>query len=206
MDAIVRENHGKPRLTPPSGEDFWVFGYGSLIWRPGFPHLEMRGGLLRGYHRRFCIYSYCYRGTPEAPGLVLGLARGGSCRGVVFRVRACEGETVMNYLHEREMVFGVYDPRWVKVDTSQGRVCAASYVVDTTHPQYTGHLSQEEMACLVIQGRGSGGTCLEYLRNTVTHLEALGMHDRALKSLLSRIEERDEADRAGAGAMAALSR
>ncbi len=182
--------HGKPRLDPPPGRDFWVFGYGSLIWNPGFPHVEVRSGLLHGYHRRFCVYSHRYRGTPECPGLVLGLAPGGSCRGLVYRVPAAEGEAVMDYLHEREMALGVYNPRWLKVDTDPGRVEAISYVVDTSHPQYTGPLTQQEIARLVLQGRGKRGTCLEYLRNTVHHLDALDMHDRALHRLLAYIESK----------------
>lgn len=180
----------KPRLNPPKGQDFWVFGYGSLIWRPGFPHVEVRTGLLRGYHRRFCLYSHLYRGTPECPGLVLGLARGGSCRGLIYRVPAAEGEAVMDYLHEREMVMGTYNPRWLSVDTDEGRVAAAGYVVDTTHPQYAGKLDDEETARLIRQGHGKGGSCEEYLRNTVHHLEALDMHDHSLHRLLRLVESR----------------
>ncbi|RDD61906.1 gamma-glutamylcyclotransferase [Ferruginivarius sediminum] len=188
MSQTARYDHGKPRLDPPPGKDFWVFGYGSLIWRPGFPHVEVRTGMLRGYHRRFCVYSHRYRGTPECPGLVLGLARGGSCRGLVYRVPAAEGEAVMDYLYEREMILGVYDPRWLKVDTDEGRVAAAGFVVDTAHHQYAGRLSMPELSRLILQGRGKGGTCLEYLRNTVHHLEALDMHDRALHRLLAYVE------------------
>jgi cation transport protein ChaC len=180
--------YGKTRLEPPDGADFWVFGYGSLIWRPGFPHTEVQVGLLRGYHRRFCVYSNHHRGTPEKPGLVLGLAPGGSCRGLVYRVPAAEGEAVMDYLHEREMVTGVYDPGWLKVDTSAGRLRAAGFVVDTEHPQYAGRLSNAEAARYILQGEGKGGPCLDYLRNTVHHLEALDMHDRALHRLLHDVE------------------
>lgn len=180
---------GKPRLDPPPGQDFWVFGYGSLIWRPGFAHVEVRPAMLHGFHRRFCVYSHRYRGTPDCPGLVLGLARGGSCRGLAYRVPAAEGEAVMDYLYEREMVLGVYDPRWLKAKLDDGReVHAAGFVVDTSHPQYTGRLSYPRMAELVRQGEGKGGTCLEYLRNTVQHLDALDMHDHALHRLLRYVE------------------
>jgi cation transport protein ChaC len=186
----VQELPGKPRLDPPGG-DFWVFGYGSLIWRPGFPHKEARPAMLHGFHRRFCVYSHRYRGTPECPGLVLGLARGGSCRGLAYKVPAAEGEAVMDYLYEREMVLGVYDPTWLKVTLDDGgRVRAAGFVVDPGHRQYAGRLSYDETARLILQGEGKGGTCLEYLRNTVHHLEALDMHDRALHRLLREVEAR----------------
>ncbi|MBK1669432.1 gamma-glutamylcyclotransferase [Rhodovibrio sodomensis] len=186
----VQELPGKPRLDPPGG-DFWVFGYGSLIWRPGFPHKEARPAMLRGFHRRFCVYSHRYRGTPDCPGLVLGLARGGSCRGLAYKVPAAEGEAVMDYLYEREMVLGVYDPYWLKVALDSGDpVRAAGFVVDPGHPQYAGRLSYDEMARLILQGEGKGGTCLDYLRNTVQHLEALDMHDHALHRLLREVEAR----------------
>jgi cation transport protein ChaC len=186
----VQELPGKPRLDPPGG-DFWVFGYGSLIWRPGFPHKEARPAMLHGFHRRFCVYSHRYRGTPDCPGLVLGLARGGSCRGLAYQVPEAEGEAVMDYLYEREMVLGVYDPHWLKVTLDDGRrVRAAGFVVDPTHQQYAGRLSYDEMARLILQGEGKGGTCLEYLRNTVHHLEALDMHDHALHRLLREVESR----------------
>jgi cation transport protein ChaC len=185
----VEEHPGKPRHTPPPGRDFWVFGYGSLIWRPGFPHLEVRPALLRGYHRRFCVYSMRYRGTPDAPGLVLGLARGGSCRGLAYRVPAAEGQNVVDYLYEREMVTGIYHPRWLKVRLDDGReVEAASFVVDTHHTQYAGRLNRRETAEFILQGEGGRGTCYEYLANTVRHLEALDMHDRALHELLAECD------------------
>ncbi|MDZ7714430.1 MAG: gamma-glutamylcyclotransferase [Rhodovibrio sp.] len=186
----VQELPGKPRLDPPGG-DFWVFGYGSLIWRPGFPHNEARPAMLHGFHRRFCVYSHRYRGTPDCPGLVLGLTRGGSCRGLAYKVPAAEGEAVMDYLYEREMVLGVYDPTWLKLRLDTGEtIRAAGFVVDPSHKQYAGRLSYDDMAQLILQGEGKGGTCLEYLRNTVQHLEALDMHDHALHRLLREVEAR----------------
>ena len=186
----VQELPGKPRLDPPGG-DFWVFGYGSLIWRPGFPHKEARPAMLHGFHRRFCVYSHRYRGTPDCPGLVLGLTRGGSCRGLAYKVPEAEGEAVMDYLYEREMVLGVYDPTWLKLRLDTGEtIRAAGFVVDPGHKQYAGRLSYDEMARLILQGEGKGGTCMEYLRNTVQHLEALDMHDHALHRLLREVEAR----------------
>lgn len=180
----------RPRLAWIDGEDFWVFGYGSLMWHPGFPHLEVRPAVLHGYHRRFCIYSLRYRGTPATPGLVLGLDRGGSCRGLAFRVPGAEGEEVFEYLYEREMVTGVYIPSWLTLKTGQGDIRAASFVVDPAHEQYTGHLSLEETAELIVQGHGQKGACREYLANTVQHLEGLGIGAGALKRLLRLVDRR----------------
>ncbi len=177
-DPVVRE-----RPVLPKGEDFWVFGYGSLMWHPGFPHLEVRQALLHGYHRRFCVYSHRYRGTPVRPGLVLGLDRGGSCHGMVYRAPAAEGEAVMDYLWDREMVTGVYIPKWLSVKTPLGPVTAATFIVDPTHRQYTGRITPEQTARLIVQGVGQRGHCREYLSATLGHLEALGIHDRSLHHL-----------------------
>ena len=175
------------RLRPPEGEDFWVFGYGSLMWHPGFPHLEVRPGLLHGYHRHFCVFSHVYRGTPRRPGLVLGLDRGGCCRGLVFRVPAAEGPEAIDYLYEREMITAVYHPRWLNVRTAGGPVVAAAFVVDSSHAQYAGRLPPERVVELILQGHGVRGPCVEYLENTVRHLKALNLRDRKLEDLLERI-------------------
>ena len=181
---------GRARLVLPEGRDFWVFGYGSLMWHPGFPHVEVRVARLSGYHRRFCVYSHRYRGTRERPGLVLGLDRGGSCRGLVYRVPAAEGEAAMAYLYEREMVTGVYMPTWLTVATDAGTLSAAGFVVDRAHGQYTGRLSLAETAALIVQGEGERGTCGEYLAKTVGHLEGLGLGAGSLKRLLKLVDAR----------------
>ncbi len=182
------------RLTLPPGEDYWVFGYGSLMWHPGFPHIEVRIARLRGYHRSFCVYSHRYRGTPQAPGLVLGLDRGGSCQGMVYRVPAGEGEEVLDYLYEREMVTGVYRPSWRRAETEQGPVSAITFVVDRSHRQYAGRLSHDDMVALILQGQGNRGPCMEYLENTVHHLRALGLKDRGLERLLKETSRRRKED------------
>ena len=178
-----------PRLSLDPGADIWVFAYGSLMWNPGFPHLEVRRGRLYGYHRRFCIYSHVYRGTPERPGLVLGLDRGGSCEGLAFRVPAGEAVEVMEYLYERELVTDVYIPRWVKVATPDGEVRAASFIVDRAHHQYTGELQLDATAELIRRGVGVSGPGIDYLRNTVHHMEALGLATGDLKRILQMIEK-----------------
>jgi cation transport protein ChaC len=182
------------RLRPPPGEEFWVFAYGSLMWRPGFRCLESRPALLRGYHRAFCIYSVRYRGTPERPGLVLGLDRGGACRGRALRVAAEDAEAVAAYLHEREMVTGVYEPRWLPVEVEGGRIRAATYVADRRHAQYTGKLDPELIAEMILAGVGAAGSNRDYLENTVRHLDELGITDCALHELLRLVEAK-----AGAG-------
>jgi glutathione-specific gamma-glutamylcyclotransferase len=186
---------GKPsrqttRLQPPLGEDFWVFGYGSLMWHPGFPHLEVRPGRLHGYHRHFCVYSHVYRGTPKRPGLVLGLDRGGSCAGLAYRVPAAEATETINYLYDREMVTAVYLPRWVRIATAQGPVRAATFIVDKDHEQYAGRLAPARIVDLILQGTGRNGRCVDYLENTVRHLHALGLRDRPLEQMLTLVAAR----------------
>jgi len=190
LPDLSAEERRARRLALPPGEDYWVFGYGSLMWHPGFPHLEVRIARLRGLHRGFCVYSHRYRGTPEVPGLVLGLDRGGSCQGMVFRVPAGEGEEVLDYLYEREMVTGVYRPSWRRAETDLGAVSAITFVVDRDHRQYAGRLSHEEMVELILQGCGNRGPCMEYLENTVHHLRALGLEDRGLERLLKETSRR----------------
>ncbi len=186
-----------PRLRLHPGADIWVFAYGSLMWNPGFPHLEVRRGRLYGFHRRFCIYSHVYRGTPERPGLVLGLDRGGSCEGLAFRVPSGEASEVMDYLYERELVTEVYIPRWVRVATPDGEVRAASFVVDRAHHQYTGELELEATAELIREGVGVSGPGIEYLRNTVHHMEALGLATGDLKRILQMIDGRIDGPKGG---------
>ena len=179
-----------PRLELPPGQDFWVFGYGSLLWHPGFPHVEVRPAHLYGYHRHFCVYSHVYRGTPERPGLVLGLDHGGSCRGLAYRVPAAEGREAMDYLYEREMVTAVYRPRWVEPHSAQGPVTAAAFIVDRSHRQYTGRLPEPEVVEYIVAGCGDNGPNIDYLENTVRHLEAMGLPDRSLAHLLRLVRAR----------------
>ncbi|MEM7172607.1 MAG: gamma-glutamylcyclotransferase [Pseudomonadota bacterium] len=170
-------------LDLPPGQDFWVFGYGSLMWNPGFAHQEACQAKLHGYHRRFCVFSHNHRGTPDKPGLVFGLDRGGACRGMAYRISHDQGPAVMAYLYEREMVYGVYMPRWVPVDLGNRRVRAATFVVNRRDPLYAGRIGEREMLRLVRQGVGTSGTCGDYLRNTLTHLEAIGLTDAKLSRL-----------------------
>ena len=163
--------------------DFWVFGYGSLMWRPGFKYIERAIATVHGYHRALCIYSHVHRGTREAPGLVLGLDRGGSCKGVAFRVAADRREETVHYLHERELVTSVYleRPVHLTLDPSGKRVKALAYVVDRSHAQFAGKLAREVSLGLIRQGVGQSGENTEYVWNTYLHLVELGIRDSDLE-------------------------
>ncbi len=162
--------------------DFWVFGYGSLMWRPGFDFIERRVAIARGYHRRLCIYSHVHRGTPERPGLVLGLDRGGACKGVAFRVAAARRADTIAYLRERELVTSVYLEKWIPVRLAGDTrvVSALAYAVDRAHAQYAARLDREASLRLVLQGVGASGPNPEYVLNTAAHLDELGIGDKDL--------------------------
>ncbi len=182
------------------GPDFdWVFAYGSLMWHPGFPHEESRPALLRGYHRAFCINSHHYRGTPERPGLVLGLDRGGSCRGIAFRVASGDRQAVKDYLDERELVSYAYRPKVFSVATPQGCVSAYAYVADRSHHQYAGHLGLDRAAEIIMEAEGCAGLNRDYLINTVRRLEKEGFRDERLHALLKRVEHLTGIIEAGGG-------
>jgi len=171
--------------------DIWVFGYGSLMWHPGFDHVEARPALLRGYHRALCVYSTQYRGKPGAPGLVLGLDRGGACMGRAFRIAAMDIEDSMTYLDEREMSQDTYAPKDLPVRLDDGRrVLAHCYVVRRDQDQYTGKLSLDETVDLVRQGHGNRGSARDYLANTVAHLDAMGIADGPLHQILEAVEKK----------------
>jgi cation transport protein ChaC len=178
----------------PLDREFWVFGYGSLMWRPDFAFVEEQAARLNGYHRCLCVYSINYRGTPENPGLVLGLDQGGCCIGRAFRVAACDAVGALTALHAREMVHNTYKAKWLPVALDCGRgekVTALTYVVRRDHPQYAGKLNIEETARLILAGRGKRGTALEYVRNTVTHLDAMGIKNGPLHEVLKVAERQD---------------
>src|SRR5690349_14447231 len=140
----------------PKGAGWWVFGYGSLLWNPVFPVAEMRPAMVRGLHRRFCLWSVASRGTLQAPGLVLGLDRGGVCRGVALRLPAPLALDELHLLWRREMVVGSYHPRWVNVTDKEGRRFAAlAFVVNRQHPQYAGKLSLERQVDVLATACGA---------------------------------------------------
>jgi cation transport protein ChaC len=166
-------------------QDLWVFGYGSLMWRPGFEYAESRPARLHGYRRSFCVYSHVHRGTPERPGLVFGLDAGGSCRGVAFRVEAMRVEETRRYLQAREQATSVYVEAMKRVELADERrhVEALCFIVDRRHPQYAGALSFERQVELIAAGEGRSGPNPEYLESTVRHLEESGIADSELTRL-----------------------
>jgi len=169
----------------PAG-DLWVFGYGSLMWSPGFSHSRSAMGRAHGYHRALCILSNRYRGTPQRPGLVVGLCRGGSCWGMAFRIAADKVERALAVLWRREMRNNVYIPTmvWVAIGRRR-RVRALAFVADTAHRQFVRKLDLHGRARLVAQGIGQRGRCLDYIRNTLGHMAALGLRDPHLERVLS---------------------
>lgn len=177
-------------------EDLWVFGYGSLIWRPDFDHLERVPARLVGAHRSLCVFSHVHRGTPERPGLVMGLDLGGSCRGVAYRVAKDKRAQTIDYLRAREQVTSVYREtvRGVTLLPSpQQRVDALVYMVDRGHVQYAGRLDLATQLHLVRQGHGKSGNNRDYVLSTVHALEALGLYDRDLHLLAERLRGTHEA-------------
>lgn len=164
----------------------WVFGYGSLMWRPGFDHEERALARLHGWHRALCVYSWVHRGTQERPGLVLGLDRGGSCLGVAFRVPDAAWEDTVAYLRAREQVTRVYEERSlpVRLEDGSGRALRAlCYTVDRRHTQYAGALDTAEQARFVLQGEGQSGPNRDYVANTIAHLEEVAIRDRRLDAV-----------------------
>src|ERR1700749_198114 len=173
-------------VPKPIHEDLWVFGYGSLMWRPGFEFVERLKARLIGEHRALCVYSFDHRGTPEKPGLVLGLDRGGACPGIAFRIAAHLRDHTIQYLREREQTTNVYREVMRSVwllDEARQRVGALTYVVDRGHVQYTGRLSSPEQLRHVLQGHGRSGNNRDYVLSTVKAIEAQGFRDDQLHQL-----------------------
>ena len=179
-----------------AAEDLWVFAYGSLMWRPDFPFVERVEARLVGAHRALCVYSFVHRGTPERPGLVLGLDRGGACRGIPYRVPMAERTSTVAYLRAREQVTSVYResmrPVWLK-QSPQRQVSALCFMIDRGHAQYAGRLSLEQQLHHVRQGHGQSGANRDYVIATVTALEELGFRETELHLLAERLAGTHEA-------------
>ena len=178
LEAIMRSGNGC---------ETWVFGYGSLMWNPAFHFAERRIGLVHGFHRRFCLWTHAGRGTPDNPGLTLALDRGGSCRGVAFRIADGEAKTELGIVWRREMVSGAYAPRWITVRTDGGVIRAVTFVINHAHDRYTGLLPENKIVEVIARAEGGLGPCAEYLHNTVEHLDELGIVDRPLTRLHDQV-------------------
>lgn len=178
------------RLSPEGG--LWVFAYGSLLWSPEFAYSEKRVGTVRGWHRRFCLLQHRFRGTPERPGLVLALERGGLCRGVAFRLDDADPHATLMPVWRREMKGKGYEARWVMVATAEGPLPALTFVANRTSERYTGRLSDEAVADKIATACGHLGPSAEYLFRTAEACAALGIRDRHLRALQKLVAERLE--------------
>jgi cation transport protein ChaC len=177
------------RLNLPRG-DLWIFTYGSLMWDPGIRFAERVPALLRGYHRSFCIYSSRFRGTVARPGLVLGLDRGGACRGIAYRIAANDVQPSLEALWLREMRRRVYVPRLLPVSAGEGRRAALTFLANRAHEGYAGKLDPEHCATIIAECCGERGPNVDYLVNTLRHLDALGVHDQQIHRLLAKVRAR----------------
>ena len=176
-------------MAADGARENWVFGYGSLMWRPGFPYAERQRAVLHGRRRAFCIYSVYHRGVPEAPGLVLGLAPGGSVRGVAFRIEPGDWPTTYDYLLQREQPTETYVESWAEVRLAdRRRVRALVFVSDMRHPQWAGRLDLDSQARLIAGSEGLSGRNVDYLRDLVGHLREEQVRDRAMELLLQKVE------------------
>jgi cation transport protein ChaC len=179
LEAVTRQWGGQT--------DLWVFGYASLIWRPEFEFAEERFATLHGHHRALKMWSRLNRGTPERPGLVFGLLPGGSCKGVVFRLPRADVAAALPALWEREMPNAVYDPRWLRCRCAAGDVTALAFTLSRRSPSHTGVLSDDTYRQIFSGAAGRYGTTRDYAQLTYDKLRALGIHDRALGTLLERV-------------------
>ena len=183
LEPSLRKSLDRFMPHVPRG-DLWVFGYGSLMWSPDFRFAERRAAHLHGYHRSLCIYSHRYRGTPELPGLVMGLCPGGSCWGVAFRIDKRNVRRTLEVLWQREMPNGVYEARFVPLRLGRRRASAVAFVADSKHRQFAGRLGVSATARVVAQGCGVRGQNLDYLANTVAHMDELGVSEGHLHEVL----------------------
>ncbi len=169
------------------GEDVWLFAYGSLIWNPMIEFSEQRSGIVHGYHRRFCMWTMVGRGTPDCPGLVLGLVGGGSCTGVAFRIPAELAERELTLIWNREMLSDSYIAKIVSMKTDAGPVRAIAFAMNTDNDRYTGRLADEQLAAVISKAEGPLGPCRDYLINTVEKMSEFGLSDSHLSKLVKLI-------------------
>ena len=176
-------------------EDLWLFGYGSLIWRPEFSFTERRPAWVHGWHRALKMWSRVNRGSVQTPGLVFGLLSGGSCRGMVFRVPSAHGLDTLRRLWLREMPTGVYDPRWLQCGTAEGHVRALAFTLSRRSPNFTGELSDERYRHIFAHAVGRYGSSLDYAQQTLLELQRHSIHDAALARLVALAAAKEQEQR-----------
>jgi glutathione-specific gamma-glutamylcyclotransferase len=181
LEKVLREWGGT--------DDLWIFGYGSLIWRPDFDFVERRPARVHGWHRALKMWSRINRGTPDRPGLVFAMLSGGSCQGVVFRVPQQEGEAALRQLWPREMPLATYDPKWLMCQTNHGPVRALAFTLSRKSPSHTGLLTEAEYRRIFAEAAGRFGTTLEYAHRTHEELRRHNIRDKALERLLRLVRE-----------------
>jgi cation transport protein ChaC len=191
-EALTASRQSMFENGKPEG-DVWLFGYGSLIWNPAIEYAASTAMTIYGYHRRFCLWSNMGRGSPEQPGLMLGLDRGGACRGLGFRIPQQIAERELDIIWRREMVSDSYRPTWLKGRDEHGKpIQAIGFTVRRDHDRYTGPVAEESMAEIIAKAHGFLGPCAEYLINTVEHLNAMSMPDKSLQRLYDLVIARQQ--------------
>jgi cation transport protein ChaC len=186
-DAEIEASLDATLASHDPAADVWVFGYGSLMWNPAFAFAEHHPGVIRGYHRRFCLWLEMGRGSPANPGLMLALDNGGVCRGIAFRIPAAQARQELLLIWRREMFGTAYLARWVQVRMVSGSASAITFVVNRAHPRYAGKLTDAEAARHIATATGSLGTCASYLANTIASLQALGIRDAGMQRIAAII-------------------
>lgn len=182
-DAEIEADLDATLAHHPPEHDIWLFGYGSLMWNPAIEFTERRAGIVRGWHRRYCLWLHLGRGSPENPGLMLALDRGGSCGGVLLRIAAAEARAELLIAWRREMFTHAYHSRWVTAYTQDGPVRAVTFVANRAYSRYAGRLDEAQIGARLATAAGALGTCRDYLVETVHALRALGLRDRSLERL-----------------------
>lgn len=170
-----------------SGDDLWIFGYGSLMWNPAIHVAESRKATLEGFHRRFCLSLHVGRASPDKPGLMLALEEGGACVGVAHRIAAEHVESETSILWMREMMSGAYTPSWVKLKFDEGEATGVTFVINRVHKRYTGDLAEDEIARRIATAEGILGKNRDYIYRTIAELDRMGVVDEPIHAICARV-------------------
>lgn len=191
-DSWHRQSIANTFANWDNSNDVWVFGYGSLIWRPEFEYIESHIANVKGYHRSLCLWSRVNRGTPESPGLVFGLDAGGQCQGKVYKLAKDNLETTMLNLWRREMPSASYIPSWLDCYTDIGHVKALAFTMNQADSSYAPNLSIDQTIDIVRQGHGKYGACTDYVLETAKALESVGISDQKLFAIAKGLTQHYE--------------